>query len=154
MLMQQQLDEVCEFTHRYLRESASKNNQSWSKDFPRSAEYRWQHTLNVLQNAERILQEELLESILHELLPFKDVEGYIVDYDHYMSLNVNHVCPALPFPTTFLVITAIYAWRDNGLSKQVDFKIIKVVVFRDQGEMELYKFKEAVNSDYPLPIFN
>jgi len=61
MLTQQQFDEVCEFTHRYLEESGSKNNQSWIKDFPRSAEYRWQHTLNVLQNAERILQDEKLD---------------------------------------------------------------------------------------------
>lgn len=61
MLTQQQLDVICEFTNRYLEESASKSNQSRFKDSPRSAEYRWQHTLNVLKNAERILQEEKLD---------------------------------------------------------------------------------------------
>ncbi len=68
MLMQQQFDEVCEFTYRYLKESASKNNQGWIKDVPRSAEYRWQHTLNVLQNAERILQEEKFDQSIVDVV--------------------------------------------------------------------------------------
>src|SRR5512134_1122913 len=84
MLTQQQFDKVCEFTHRYLEESASKSNQSWFKDFPRSAEYRWQHTLNVLRNAEKILQEEKLDQSIVDVVRVSavmhDISMFVCDH--------------------------------------------------------------------------
>lgn len=58
MLTNEQFRQLCHFTRAYLADSASKSEQEWLKGFPRAAEHRWQHTLNVLRNAERILAGE------------------------------------------------------------------------------------------------
>ena len=84
MLTQQQFDEVCEFTHGYLRESGSKRDQRFLKEFPRSPEYRWQHTLNVLRNAERILQEEELDQSIVDVVKIAavmhDISMFVCDH--------------------------------------------------------------------------
>jgi uncharacterized protein len=58
MLTDKQFRDLCLYTRTYLNDSAAKSEQKWLKDFPRAAEYRWQHTLNVLNNAEKILSGE------------------------------------------------------------------------------------------------
>ena len=58
MLTDDQFRQLCRYTRTYLFDSAAKSEQKWLKDFPRAAEYRWQHTLNVLRNAEHILTGE------------------------------------------------------------------------------------------------
>lgn len=62
MISQVQFDRVCAFTQKYLEDTAAKSDQEWVRRFPRAAEHRWQHTLNVLRNAERILAGEGLPS--------------------------------------------------------------------------------------------
>jgi uncharacterized protein len=58
MITKDQVLEIGTFVKDYLRESAACSDQEWLKSFPRAAEYRWQHTLNVLANAEKILEGE------------------------------------------------------------------------------------------------
>ena len=58
MLTDYQFHHLCTFVGQYLEETAATSEQEWVRDFPRTAEHRWQHTLNVLRNAERILAGE------------------------------------------------------------------------------------------------
>lgn len=58
MISQVQFDRVCAFTKKHLEDTAAKSEQEWVRRFPRAAEHRWRHTLNVLRNAEKILAGE------------------------------------------------------------------------------------------------
>lgn len=58
MITKNQLLEIGIFVKEYLKESAASSDQEWAQSFPRAAELRWQHTLNVLSNAEKILEGE------------------------------------------------------------------------------------------------
>ena len=58
MITKKQLLEIGGFVKDYLKESAASSDQEWLKSFPRAADYRWQHTLNVLANAEKVLEGE------------------------------------------------------------------------------------------------
>jgi uncharacterized protein len=58
MLTDENFRELCHYTRTFLNETAAKSDQEWLKDFPRAAVHRWQHTLNVLKNAEQILAGE------------------------------------------------------------------------------------------------
>ena len=53
-----QLIEIADYVKQYLHDSCKVSEQDWVKTFPRSADHRWQHTLNVLANAEQILEGE------------------------------------------------------------------------------------------------
>ncbi len=64
------LDRVCRYVKDYLHESFSRSTQEWALRFPRSAEYRWQHTLNVLRNAELILAGEGAQASEAEVVRF------------------------------------------------------------------------------------
>jgi HD superfamily phosphodiesterase len=58
MLTDENFRELCHYTRTFLNETAAKSDQEWLKDFPRAAVHRWQHTLNVLKNAEQIMTGE------------------------------------------------------------------------------------------------
>ena len=58
MLTDEQFRQLCLYTQKYLQDTFAKSEQEWLKDFPRAAVHRWQHTLNVLHNAEQILDGE------------------------------------------------------------------------------------------------
>jgi HD superfamily phosphodiesterase len=58
MITKDQVLEIGTFVKDYLKESAASSDQERLKSFPRDADYRWQHTLNVLANAEKILEGE------------------------------------------------------------------------------------------------
>jgi len=58
MITKDQVQEIGTFVRDYLKESAASSDQEWLQSFPRAADYRWQHTLNVLANAEKILAGE------------------------------------------------------------------------------------------------
>ena len=49
---------IAEHVRDFLSESAETSEQEWVKSFSRAATHRWQHTLNVLGNAEKILDGE------------------------------------------------------------------------------------------------
>lgn len=58
MLTKEELGRIAEYTRQYLYETGAKREAEWVRKQPRSPEYRWQHTLNVLRNAEQILVGE------------------------------------------------------------------------------------------------
>jgi HD superfamily phosphodiesterase len=55
LLREEQLHQISAFVKQHLHETVSSSDQEWVQRFPRAAEHRWQHTLNVLQNAEKII---------------------------------------------------------------------------------------------------
>ncbi len=80
MIDKEQLNCISEHTQQYLKETAAQSNQKWLTNFPRAADHRWQHTLNVLANAEQILAGECADpdssdvvrvaAILHDISMF------------------------------------------------------------------------------------
>jgi uncharacterized protein len=77
--------QLCHFTRTYLNDSAGKSEQEWLKDFPRAAEHRWQHTLNVLQNAELILAgegaSEEQKDIVRAAVILHDISMFVCDHE-------------------------------------------------------------------------
>jgi len=84
MLMKQQFREIANFTHQYLVETVAKSDQEWVKSFPRAAEHRWQHTLNVLQNAVKILDGEKLDQNIFDIVKVSaimhDISMFVCDH--------------------------------------------------------------------------
>lgn len=80
MLDKEQLNSICKYTQAYLKVTAATSKQEWLANFPRAADHRWQHTLNVLANAEQILAGECADpdatdvvrvaAILHDISMF------------------------------------------------------------------------------------
>jgi len=58
MITADQMQQIRDYVRNYLTESAATSTQPWVKAFPRAAEHRWHHTLNVFKNAEAILAGE------------------------------------------------------------------------------------------------
>lgn len=58
MVTSEQLKEISVYVRGFLFESAERSEQDWLAEFPRAAAHRWQHTLIVLANADRILEGE------------------------------------------------------------------------------------------------
>jgi putative nucleotidyltransferase with HDIG domain len=116
VLKDEQFQAVKVFVYRYLQESFSNCDQQWKQLFPRSAEYRWQHTLNVLRNSEKIIagesvseaQADILRwaAILHDVTTFEGdhevhaqvgaetAKKYLLEQG-YGTDFVNHVCQAV-----------------------------------------------------------
>lgn len=85
MLTHTQFMQMCEFTRQYLKETAARSEQEWVKPFPRAAEHRWQHTLNVLRNAEEVLigegaTEEAAE-IVRAAVILHDISMFVCDHE-------------------------------------------------------------------------
>jgi HD superfamily phosphodiesterase len=51
----EQFHQIRAFTKQHLQDTALVSEQPWVQKFRRAAEHRWYHTLNVLQNAEKII---------------------------------------------------------------------------------------------------
>ena len=85
MIPDEKLNEVCDFVRNYLNESAATSDQEWLKLHPRSAEYRWQHTLNVLRNAEKIIAGERADKHDADVVRFAailhDVSMFVCDHE-------------------------------------------------------------------------
>jgi uncharacterized protein len=81
----QQILDLCEYTRAYLKKTASESTQPWLKDFPRSGEYRWQHTLNVLRNAEAILAGERaaqdVDDVVRVAVILHDISMFVCDHE-------------------------------------------------------------------------
>ena len=58
MLSKEDLGRIADYTRQYLYETGAKRDAEHIRTRPRSIDYRWQHTLNVLRNAEQILVGE------------------------------------------------------------------------------------------------
>lgn len=85
MLTRQQLDFLCDYTQQYLKETASKSEEAWLRNFPRAADYRWRHTLNVLRNAEAILAGEGADDesadIVRVAAILHDISMFVCDHE-------------------------------------------------------------------------
>ena len=85
MITEKQHHDLCAFTRTYLVNSFAKSEQEWLKDFPRAAEHRWQHTLNVLRNAEQILAGEGASddqtAIVRTAVILHDISMFVCDHE-------------------------------------------------------------------------
>ena len=85
MISNDQFMQICDFTQKYLKETFAKSEQEWLKKFPRAAEHRWQHTLNVLHNAESILDGERAtedaKDVVRVAVILHDVSMFVCDHE-------------------------------------------------------------------------
>jgi uncharacterized protein len=85
MLTTQQFQQISEFVHHYLVESATRSDQPWLQEFPRAGEHRWQHTLNVLRNAEQILAGEGVRDdsadVVRAAVLLHDISMFVCDHE-------------------------------------------------------------------------
>jgi HD superfamily phosphodiesterase len=93
MVTKQQFSEVCSFTQRHLEETFIQDSQGWAKTFPRAGEYRWQHTLNVLQNAEKILDGEKLGQEITDIVKvaavMHDISMFVCDHSIHGQVSAE-----------------------------------------------------------------
>jgi len=84
MISNEQFRQICDFTQTYLNETFATSDQEWLKNFPRAAEHRWQHTLNVLQNAETILAgenaAEKTRDVVRVAVILHDISMFVCDH--------------------------------------------------------------------------
>jgi uncharacterized protein len=93
MLTEEQFGHLCQFTRTYLNDSAAANKQEWLKDFPRTAEHRWQHTLNVLSNAEKILAGEMASvdqvAVVRTAVILHDISIFVCDHEAHGRVSAE-----------------------------------------------------------------
>ena len=85
MLTDERFRHLCCFTRTYLNDTAARSKQEWLKNFPRAAEHRWQHTLNVLKNAELILAGERVNDdradVVRAAVILHDISVFTCDHE-------------------------------------------------------------------------
>ena len=95
MLSEKQLRELCTYTRKFLADSAAQSEQEWLKDFPRAAEHRWQHTLNVLRNAEQILAGEGASddqtAVVRAAVILHDISMFVCDHEVHGRVSAEIV---------------------------------------------------------------
>ncbi len=93
MLTDDQIRHLCHFTSTYLNDSVATSEQEWLKDFPRAAEHRWQHTLNVLHNAEQILAGEGANdeqtAIVRAAVILHDISMFVCDHEVHGQVSAE-----------------------------------------------------------------
>ena len=93
MLTDDRFRHLCHFTRTYLNDSVATSEQEWLKDFPRAAEHRWQHTLNVLHNAEQILAGEGASdeqtSIVRAAVILHDISMFVCDHEVHGQVSAE-----------------------------------------------------------------
>lgn len=85
MITNQQFTHLYDFTRQYLKKTASESKDAWLKNFPRAADHRWQHTLNVLRNAETILAGEGADNdtaaVVRVAVILHDISMFVCDHE-------------------------------------------------------------------------
>ena len=93
MLTTDQYIRIRNFTRQYLKETAAKSEQEWLKFFPRAAEHRWQHTLNVLHNAELILAGETapedIKDIVRVTVILHDISMFVCNHEIHGRISAE-----------------------------------------------------------------
>ena len=93
MLTDEQFRHLCHFTRAYLNETFAKSEQEWLKNFPRAAEHRWQHTLNVLHNAEQILAGEGASddqvAVVRAAVILHDISMFVCDHEVHGQVSAE-----------------------------------------------------------------
>ncbi|MCI0519077.1 MAG: HD domain-containing protein [Chloroflexi bacterium] len=100
MITSEQLAQISSFVRDYLFQSAAASAKDWLKRFPRAAEHRWRHTLNVLKNAETILagEEASPESaeIVRAAVYLHDVSMFVCDHEIHGQVSAEIAEDYLP----------------------------------------------------------
>ncbi len=85
MLTHDQFLQICSHTRQYLTDTAAGSERAWVKSFPRAADHRWQHTLNVLRNADEILAGEgaapEVRDIVRVAVILHDISMFVCDHE-------------------------------------------------------------------------
>ena len=93
MVTSEQLAQIRTFAHDYLVQTAAASTQEWVKRFPRAAEHRWHHTLNVLKNAEAILAGENAPpdsaEIVRVAVYLHDVSMFVCDHEVHGQVSAE-----------------------------------------------------------------
>jgi uncharacterized protein len=93
MLTGDQFHHLCIFVCHYLEETAAKSEQEWVRRFPRAAEHRWRHTLNVLRNAERILvgegADDDVADVVRVAAVLHDVSMFVCDHSVHGQVSAD-----------------------------------------------------------------
>jgi HD superfamily phosphodiesterase len=93
MLTDEQFRHLCTFVRQYLEETAARSEQEWVRHFPRTAEHRWRHTLNVLRNAEEILAGEVaaddVADVVRVAAVLHDVSMFICDHSIHGRVSAD-----------------------------------------------------------------
>ena len=97
-----------DYVREYLFESAAASDQPQLKTFPRAAEHRWQHTLNVLKNAELILAGEQAElekaEVVRAAVMLHDVSMFVCEHTVHGQVSAEIAAEYLSaqgYPTNF-----------------------------------------------------
>ncbi len=93
MLTNDQFLDICNYTRQYLKETAARSGQEWVKAFPRAADHRWQHTLNVLRNADAILAGEGAAQDAREVVRvaviLHDISMFVCDHEIHGQISAE-----------------------------------------------------------------
>lgn len=93
MLTKEELGRIAEYTRQYLYDTAVKREDEWVKKYPRSAQHRWQHTLNVLNNAEQILAGEKASDesadIVRVAAILHDISMFVCDHEIHGQVSAE-----------------------------------------------------------------
>lgn len=69
------------------------SEQEWVRRFPRAAEHRWRHTLNVLRNAEKILAGEGADDDVADVVRvaaiLHDVSMFVCDHSVHGRVSAD-----------------------------------------------------------------
>lgn len=110
MISEEEFRRLCEYTQQYLKETAAKSDQEWLKRFPRAADHRWQHTLNVLANAEKILAGEGADEhscdVVRVAVILHDISMFVCDHEVHGRVSAEIAAMHLleqGFPEEFVV---------------------------------------------------
>jgi HD superfamily phosphodiesterase len=93
MLSPDQVNQIRSYVHEYLVKTASSSTQDWVRRFPRAAEHRWHHTLNVLKNADAILAGEHADpdtaEVVRVAVYLHDVSMFVCDHEIHGTVSAQ-----------------------------------------------------------------
>ncbi|MCJ7783921.1 MAG: HD domain-containing protein [Desulfobacterales bacterium] len=93
MLSPDRVNQIRSYVHEYLVKTASSSTQDWVRRFPRAAEHRWHHTLNVLKNAEAILAGEHADpdaaEVVRVAVYLHDVSMFVCDHEIHGTVSAQ-----------------------------------------------------------------
>ncbi|MFT3890071.1 MAG: HD domain-containing protein [Anaerolineales bacterium] len=146
MLTKEELERIADYTRQYLYETGAKRDEERIKRQPRSSEHRWQHTLNVLRNAEQILAGENasdeLADIVRVAVLMHDISKFTCESKIHAQVGAEVAQKYLTeqgYPKEFVERVAL-AIAEHGK----DFSLIP---HEQQGELLSWEGKVLIEAD-------
>lgn len=105
------------------------------------------------------IEEEVRDSIADKMAGSRDDPDFFLEFSHFMTLGNSLPSKLMPDNLVFLAIDVRYVWghkwkRGDGSDKRIEWSIEGAYVFLNENESNMRKWKEAVQTEAPLPIFN